>query len=142
LAPTGHAPIRLSGLRAIGGYLRFLQDPISATLRANQVYGPFVVLADANPFRRRERILAAGARFNREVLSDPTTWRQANIMRGGPPGTAARRLAVGLFDTTGRRHAHYRGLLASNLQKPKIDDMSEEMAGVIDEIVRTWPART
>jgi cytochrome P450 len=140
VAQTGHAPVRLSGLRAIGGYLTFLQDPIWATLRANQAYGPFVVLADPKPFRRRERILAAGARFNREVLSDPTTWRQANIMRGGPPGTAARRLAVGLFDTTGRRHAHYRRLLASTLQKPKIDDMGGEMAGVIDEIVETWPA--
>src|SRR5215813_9471139 len=113
-------PARLTGARALRWGWRFARDPLVASRRAFDALGPCVLLTDAVPFVRPGRValldvplvLTAGAAFHRELLSDPATWRGVSLLPGGPRHSAARRLGAGLTRMTGRRHAHYRSLIA------------------------------
>jgi cytochrome P450 len=142
------APVRLTGLTAWRLALRFGLDPLMATRRAFAVFGPFVVLAEALPFIRRSRtvllnvplVLTAGAAFNRELLSDPQTWRGVSLLPGGPRNSAARRLSLGLTRTTGREHAHYRKLVAPPLRRTSVNALAEKMACLAEAEVASWPA--
>jgi cytochrome P450 len=142
------APVRVTGPAAWRWALRFGLDPLMATRRAHAAFGPFVVLAEALPFMRRPRapllnvplVFTAGAAFNRELLSDPQTWRGVSLLPGGPRNSAARRLSVGLTRTTGPRHAHYRKLVAPPLRRTSVNALAEKMARLAEAEVASWPA--
>lgn len=147
-----HAPLptprRLTGPTAWRWALRFGLDPLMATRRAYAAFGPFVVLAEALPFMRRPRavllnvplVLTVGAAFNRELLSDPETWRGVSLLPGGPRNSAARRLSQGLTRTTGHQHAHYRKLVAPPLRRTSVNALAEKMARLAEAEVASWPA--
>ena len=142
------APVRVTGLTAWRWALRFGLDPLMATRRAYAAFGPFIVLAEALPFMRRPRapmlnvplVLTAGATFNRELLSDPETWRGVSLLPGGPRNSAARRLSQGLTRTTGHHHAHYRKLVAPPLRRTSVNALAEKMARLAEAEVASWPA--
>src|SRR5215813_4150622 len=142
------APVRVSGLTAWRWALQVGLDPLTATRRVFDDFGPFVVLAEALPFVRRPRavllnvplVLTAGAAFNRELLSDPATWRGVSLLPGGPRNSAARRLSAGLTRTTGRQHAHYRKLVAPPLRRTSVNALAEKMARRAETEVASWPA--
>jgi cytochrome P450 len=106
-----------------------------------------VMLANAVPFVRPRGVamlgvplvLTAGAAFHRELLSDPATWRGVSLLPGGPRGSAARRIGAGLTRMTGRRHAHYRSVIAPALRKSSIDALTARMATLAQAEVATWP---
>jgi cytochrome P450 len=141
------APVRLRGPAAWRAALRFGLEPLVATRRVFDAFGSFVVLAESLPFMRRPRapllnvplVLTAGATFNRELLSDPDTWRGVSLLPGGPRNSAARRLSQGLTRTTGRQHAHYRKIVAPPLRRTSVNALAEEMARLADAEVASWP---
>ncbi len=110
------APVRVAGGAAWQWGLRFGLDPLTATRRAFAAFGPFVVLAEALPFVTGPRavllnvplVLTAGATFNRELLSDPETWRGSACCPavpgirppGGSPGVSPARPASNTRTTT------------------------------------------
>lgn len=136
-------PVVLTGVDALRGFAHFLNDPIDAMRSAYADHGPFVIVD--SPLRiffgARHRLFAltAGARFNREVLSDPETWRPIHVMSVGRKDSAARCVGLGLFSMGGRRHAHYRDLLSQPLRKPIVDAGGQEMARLAEEFVDKWP---
>jgi len=142
------APVRVTGPAAWRWALQFGLDPLMAARRAYADLGPFVVLGEALPFVRRPRavllnvplVLTAGAAFNRELLSDPETWRGVSLLPGGPRNSAARRLSAGLTRTTGRQHAHYRKLVAPPLRRTSVNALAEKMARLAEAEVASWPA--
>src|SRR5215831_20751449 len=120
MAETAARPVRLTGFRAARWAWRFARDPLVAARDAFDAFGPFLVLAAAVPLTRPRRtvlldvplVLTAGPAFNRELLSDPATWRGVSLLPGGPRNSAARRISQGLTRVTGERHVQYRRLLA------------------------------
>jgi len=141
-------PVRVTGPTAWRWALRFGLDPLMATRRVFAALGPFVVLAEALPFIRRPRavllnaplVLTAGAAFNRELLSDPETWRGVSLLPGGPRNSAARRLSQGLTRTTGRQHSHYRKLVTPPLRRTNVAALAEQMARLAEAEVASWPS--
>src|SRR5260370_7923071 len=107
-------PVRVPGPAAWLWALRFGLDPLMATRRAHAAFGPFVVLAEALPFIRRPRapllnvplVLTAGAAFNRELLSDPETWRGGSLLPRGPRNSPAKRPSQGPPRTTAPQPQH------------------------------------
>src|SRR5438128_1214405 len=101
-------PVHLTGLDALRWGSRFARDPLMATRRIFDAFGPFVLLSEALPFIRPRRavllgvplVMTAGAAFHRELLSDPATWRGASLFPGGPRNSAARRMSSGLTRMT------------------------------------------
>jgi cytochrome P450 len=137
-------PARITGLAALRGFVRFLSDPVAAMQAAHAAYGPFVLIASPIPIGTLRRLTAmtAGARFNREVLSDPVTWGTIHIMAVGKRDTAERRVGIGLISMRGPRHAYYRKLIAPPLRKPKVENLGEDMARLAEEVVDRWPVGT
>src|SRR5262245_47823727 len=141
-------PVRVTGPTAWRWALRFGLDPLMATRGVFAAFGPFVVLAEALPFIRRPRavllnaplVLTAGAAFNRELLSDPETWRGVSLLPGGPRNSAARRLSQGLTRTTGRQHSHYRKLVTPPLRRTNVAALAEQMARLAEAEVASWPS--
>jgi cytochrome P450 len=144
---TSATPVRLTGPAALRWGLRFARDPLMATRQCFEAHGGFVMLANAVPFVRPRGVallgvplvLTAGAAFHRELLSDPATWRGVSLLPGGPRGSAARRIGAGLTRMTGRRHAHYRSVIAPALRKSSIDALTARMATLAQAEVATWP---
>jgi cytochrome P450 len=140
-------PVRLTGPAALRWGLRFARDPLMATRQCFKTHGGFVLLADALPFVRPRGVamlsvplvLTAGAAFHRELLSDPATWRGVSLLPGGPRGSAARRIGAGLTRMTGRRHAHYRSVIAPALRKSSVDTLTARMAALAQAEVASWP---
>src|SRR5260221_1904992 len=128
------APVRVTGPAAWRWALRFGLDPLTATRRAHAAFGPFIVLAEALPFMRRPRapmlnvplVLTSGAAFNRELLSDPETWRGGSLLPRGPRHSAARRLSSGLTRTTGRQHPHDRQLQRPPLCRASVNALGDK----------------
>jgi cytochrome P450 len=100
-------------------------------------------MTDPFPFIKIHRVdaLAVGAAFNREVLTNPVTWRTVRITPGGggPYGTSVRRLSEGIIRMAGRAHAYYRHLLGRPLKQESIEARSDEMARLATEEVGSWP---
>jgi cytochrome P450 len=144
---TSATPVRLTGPAALRWGMRFARDPLMATRQCFEAHGGFVMLANAVPFVRPRGVamlgvplvLTAGAAFHRELLSDPATWRGVSLLPGGPRGSAARRIGAGLTRMTGRRHAHYRSVIAPALRKSSIDALTARMATLAQAEVATWP---
>src|SRR5215471_8757413 len=141
------APVRMTAPAAWRWALRFGIDPLMATRRISDGFGPFVVLSEALPFIRRPRavllsvplVLTAGAAFNRALLSDPATWRGVSLLPGGPRNSAARRLSQGLTRTTGHQHTHYRKLVTPPLRRTNVAALAEQMARLAEAEVASWP---
>lgn len=140
-------PVRLTGFAALREGLNFARDPLLATQRAYQTWGPFVILAEGLPFTARIRavllgfplVFTAGADFNNEVLSDPDTWRGVSVLPGGPEGSAAKRMTDGLPRLTGHHHAHYRKLLLQPMRRTRVEQLSAEIAFLVEADLATWP---
>lgn len=141
------APVQVTGLAAARLGWQFVRDPLIAMRESDAAHGPFAMVSLPLPFVRSPKlvllglplILTAGASFNGEVLSNPTAWRTVSVLPGGPKNSAARRLSGGIVRMTGRRHAHYRGLLLPALRKGSIDALGEDMARLAQEEVAAWP---
>jgi cytochrome P450 len=123
-------------------------DPIAAMRECERVFGQFTVLTLGLPFMANVRlvpfgvplVLTAGALFNREVLSNPATWRGIGLLLGGPPNSAASRLSEGaLMRMRGLRHEHYRSLITAPLRKPVIEQLGNAMLHIAQQSVATLP---
>ena len=141
-------PVQVTGLRALQYALRFVLDPIATMRECEREFGQFAVLTAALPFMANVRlvpfgvplILTAGALFNREVLSNPTTWRGIGLLLGGPPNSAASRLSEGtLMRMRGLRHEHYRSLITAPLRKPMIEQLGNAMFRIAQQRVAGLP---
>jgi cytochrome P450 len=144
---TTVTPFRLTGLTALRWGWRFARDPLIATRRSLDAFGPFVILTEALPFIRPARavmlgvplVLTVGAAFYRELLSDPATWRGVSLLPGGPKKSAARRMSPGLTRMTGYQHAHYRKLLLPPLRRTSVKALVEDMVELAEIEVASWP---
>ena len=141
-------PVQVTGLRALQYALRFVLDPIATMRECDRVFGQFAVLTGALPFTANVRlvpfgvplVLTAGAPFNREVLSNPTTWRGIGLLLGGPRNSATSRLSEGaLMRMRGLRHEHYRSLIIAPLRKPMIEQLGNAMLRIAQQSVAALP---
>lgn len=136
-------PVVLTGMNALRAFAHALRDPIAAMRSTYATYGNFVIVD--SPLRiffgRRHRLFAFAAdpRLNREVLSDPETWRPVHVMFVSRKDVASRRVGLGIFSMGGARHAHYRNLLSQPLRRPTIDARGQEMAQLAEQFVDQWP---
>ena len=136
-------PVVLMGVNALRVFAHALRDPIAAMRSTYAAYGTFVIID--SPLRiffgARHRLFAFAVqpRLNREVLSDPETWRPVHVMFVSRKDTASRRVGLGIFSMGGARHAHYRNLLSQPLRKPTLDSRGQEMAQLAEQFVDQWP---
>lgn len=127
----------MTGANAILSVLRFGLDPIAEMRDVHRAKGPLVEFS-FNGLNKRRYVLAVGAKYNKRVLSDPTTFRSIGVMLPGPKNSAQRRISSGLLGPSGDNHTHYRRLLLSPLRRD-LDKMANTIAEVVDREISAWP---
>jgi cytochrome P450 len=140
-------PTRLTHLESAWCLTRFLFDPLGTLARCHRERGRLVIIAAPIrwPIKRRSQhskpfiISGVGADFNREVLSDPTTWRTRSLGPGGPRGSAAREVSTGIFSLHDETHKHYRSLVIPPLSRRNIGAQSSRMGELAAAEVERWP---
>ena len=130
---------RVSGIAALAMTAHFGLDPLGAMLRIQRRYGDLTAFTIKQARKVRRYILAAGAVYNRRVLSDPTTFQSIGVMLPGPHGSAQRRIGRGLLGPSGPEHAHYRRTLLAPLRPRVVDQMAEKLSSIVDREIAAWP---
>jgi cytochrome P450 len=120
--------------------VRFFRDPLGYLREGYGRHGPIhLVGAPLPPLPPRRRyVFALGPRFNREVLSDPVTFRTTGQTLPGPKGSAQRRLRYGLTRSQGEAHERQRELVLPLFQRAAVDRACPSMVAVADELLGRW----
>ncbi len=143
---TGAPPVpnqcsRVDGLTALLSVLRFGIDPLGEMERTYRRNGALTEFRfDLGGARKSRRyMLAVGSRYNKRVMSDPSTFQSIGVMMPGPRGSAQRRISSGLLGPSGESHAHYRRLLAPPLRRAAVDQMANKIGEIVDREIESWP---
>ena len=102
-------------------------------------YGALTTFNVQQGRKHRRYVLAAGAPYNRRVLSDPETFQSIGVMLPGPHGSAQRRIGRGLLGPSGPEQAHYRRTLMAPLRGRVVDELVGKLATIVDREIAAWP---
>jgi cytochrome P450 len=132
----------LHGFEALAFWARLGANPLLAARGLISRHGPLVMVHHVLglPKRGRVSVIAAGARFNEEVLSDTATWRMGRLPTGGPPGTALERIGDNVVSLNGEYQTQLRRLVAAPMRRDLIDSQGNEIANIVEEEVSGWQA--
>ncbi len=129
----------MGGLAAIAAVARFGLDPLAAMSDIHRRYGALTTFSVRQGRKFRRYVLAAGAPYNRRVLSDPEIFQSIGVMLPGPHGSAQRRIGRGLLGPSGAEHAHYRRTLMAPLRPRIVDELGGKLASIVDREIAAWP---
>lgn len=132
----------LRGFEALAFWARLGANPLLAARGLTSRHGPLVVVHHVLglPKRGRVTVIAAGARFNEEVLSDTATWRMGRLPTGGPPGTALERIGDNVVSLNGEYQTQLRRSVAAPLRRDVIESRGDEIATILEDEVSGWQA--
>lgn len=126
------------GLAAVRIYQRLLGAPLHCFEEVAARYGPVCVVATPLRSHRRRAVFALGPAANRDVLTDPETFRTTGQGLSGPRGSALRRIRNGLTRTRGEKHRHIRSLMLPALQRRACVAAAPQVAGIVEEELAGW----
>jgi cytochrome P450 len=131
----------LEGFWALRCAAALVSDPIQAMQQVYARHGPLTELWPAlhSIFSKRTFLFAIGPDYNKAVLGNPAVFRSSGLMLRGPPGSAQRRVRLGLVSMNGVQHAHYRKLLSPAFRRSRVDSLAEAMPAIVDEELNAWP---
>jgi cytochrome P450 len=137
-------PVILPSFTGVQYFFQFLVDPVRTFRKAHAAHGSFVMMKVPRAGFKQKRmvVLAVGARFNREVLSNPAVWLTSGVNPLGPKNSAARRLRYGLVKIGGAEHQYYRRLLSQPLQRNNVEALDVDMARLVNDEISSWPQGT
>lgn len=132
-------PVEVSGFEAMREYLRLLRDPVLAVRDIYRRRGPLVFLGPV-AFGEPTKIhaLAFGPAFNRQILSDPTSFRPTGMLLRGPKNSAQRRVRFGLFRMTGAQHRQQRQLIMPAFHKTTVRGYHDLMVSNTEAVLEHW----
>jgi len=144
LATPGSSPRISHGLTSLHWFTRFVLDPIRCLCLAYHRFGPLSCLGPVWPWRRdgQKSVLALGADYNRLVLGDIQTFHTTPQTRGGPFGSALRRVRGGLTAMNGDKHRRQRQLVLPYFVKNAFDHYYPQIVEDTDRLIAAWPAET
>jgi cytochrome P450 len=127
-------PRRIPLLGHLPRVFQFLDDPIAA-VTALRRHGDVAAVARDSP----ALVCVFGAERNREVLSDPTTFRHDEGFINGPEGSALARMSQVIVGINGEVHKRHRRLMSPAFAKSALDGYAEEMVRVSEGVIARWP---
>lgn len=129
----------LTGFAAAREYYRFFHDPIDAMRQRYDRYGPVAPLGPIFAGQpSKPRVLIAGPEFNRQILSDPATFRTTGQLIRGPKGSAQQRIRFGLTRMNGAQHKQQRQLVMPAFHKTAVEGYHNLMVGIATNVLNRW----
>jgi cytochrome P450 len=137
---SSEPPVVLRGIASWRWFMRYLRDPLDCLAAVQQRFGPLCIMGNPVPLwpGGRRFILAFGARYNREVLGRPDTFRPGGQVLLGPRNSAHNRIRHGIFAMFGGQHRSHRRLMQPPLLKSAVDAYAPIMSGLIDQVMDRW----
>lgn len=133
--------VPVQGGRALMIGLDFLRDPIMATERCHQRFGPAVDLSFRGLGRRTRRTLLLGPSYNRAVLARPDLARPAGLWSvPGPPGSAQAEMRHNYLATSGAEHARLARCVVPHLGGERVAGHFEATKSAVLDGVAAWTA--
>lgn len=132
-------PVPLTGFEAMREYLSLLRDPVGAMRDIYRRRGPLVFLGPV-AFGEPTKIhaLAVGPAYNRQILSDPASFRPTGMLLRGPRNSAQRRVRFGLFRMTGEQHRQQRQLIMPAFHKTAVRGYHDLMVRNTEALLEHW----
>jgi cytochrome P450 len=131
----------ITGLAAAREYTRFFYDPVGCVRDLYARHGRIVTLGPVGLRQPRELfVFTFGPEFNRQVLSDPPTFRTSGLLLPGPKNSAQRRVRHGLTRMTGPQHRQQRQLVMPPFQKKAVQSYRDLMVETVDAVLKEWRA--
>lgn len=127
----GPASSRLLG--PVPAFLRFFDDPVGAFAQLRR-YGDVVAVSRNNP----ALVCAFGAERNRDVLSNPRRFHNANFIQGAP-GTALGRFRHIIISMNGEDHKRHRRLMMPAFAKSALAGYASAIVALAEAEVERWP---
>lgn len=139
--PLHLAPVPIRGPRQLpivgapGNLLRFFGDPVGWALRLHREYGELAAVND----RSAVLILAFGANYNREVLSNPNQFLNFDELPFPvPQDSAAQHLMMGIQCMNGEMHKSQRRLLMPVFQKAVNETYRDSIVSIAERFFARW----
>lgn len=134
-------PPVLDGWAAWKCYLSLFSDPLGTLDDLYRHRGALVALRAKLPFRKRlpNGFVVAQGDLNRQILSDPETYRSGGVVIRGPRGSAQNRLRKGLVAMNGEQHRETRRMVAPLFLPKTVRQYYPGMINRIDHQLRSWP---
>lgn len=118
--------------------MRFFADPVRAMLRLHRDYGEIAAISRDDP----GWVLAFGAAFNQQVLSDINGFHNfAESPLPAPVGSGAHLLGLNLMAQNGELYRRNRRLMMPPFTRDKLPDYGEAMVEVARRRLEAWPRR-
>ena len=139
--PLDLAPVPIPGPRPLpiigapGNLLRFFGDPVGWALRLRHAYGELAAVNDQSPLL----ILAFGADYNREVLSNPQRFLNFDELPFPVPrDSAAQHLMMGIQCMNGEMHKSQRRLLMPVFHKAVNEAYRDSIVSITERFLARW----
>jgi cytochrome P450 len=130
----GPRPTPVFGYRA--NVIRLLSDPVSMMLRLHAEYGEIAALTRNHP----GWVLAAGARYNQQVLADPLWFHNfAETPIAVPPESAARIVNLNITAQNGEAHRRARRMMMPAFAKARLQGYGSTMVELATRALEAWP---
>jgi cytochrome P450 len=137
---AGSAPPTLRGWPAWRCYLAFFRDQLGMLADVRRRYGPLLVLRESLPWRKNvQGVVASGAEFNRQVLTELDTYQSGGTLIRGPRGSAQNRLRRGLVAINGDEHRDKRRLVSPLFMPKATRQYYPQMVELVGRRLDTWP---
>lgn len=133
-------PKLLSSLASLPWYVRYASDSLGTMLRGIDRFGPaFSLSRPSLRGKNHKHIFAIGPEYNRQILSDPTTFRAASMAPKGVAGSAMDRIRNGFQPTAGAGSQALRRMTLAPFSKRAVQGYHHEIVSVADESFAEWP---
>jgi len=139
--PSCHDPAPpLRGLKALTTAFQFMSDPIPVMHSIYQERGLISAFGKINPLSRHERlvVMAIGPEYNRQILSDPDTFRARGIVLQGPRGSAHQRIRSGLVSMNAEQHLAQRKLVMPLFHKKRVEGYGDAIVKLTVQMLDSW----
>jgi cytochrome P450 len=118
----------------VGSLADFARDPLRCMQRLLREHGDLAVLQEGS----QRLYFVFSPQYNRQVLSDPTTFHARFFAIRGPKRSAQRRLTTGLLGMNCEQHRRNRRIVKEPFSKRCIATYHERIASITDEMLRDW----
>lgn len=127
----GPKPLPLVG--SLVSIYKMFSDPVEVMMRLRD-QGEVVALTDRNP----AVIFVYGSERNREVLSQPATFRHDEALVKGPPGSTMHKVRMSMVTINGDTHKRHRRLMQPAFQKSALDQYAADIVNVTRIMLDHW----